>query len=212
MMKKLIIIITLLLQACHGDPGEPAYTELPEDFRGADEVEFKDPTPYIPGTDRLSISIFYEGTYSKILVLDDVQRHFYIYDGTFSIADENSIVREGLRADAFVTAGTPWWGGGVTWDTAENLSDWTTMHVSLWSDNEAHNATQIEIEGGGISRRLNIADYSFIADGDWHDLAIPLTDIADLGIDTSAITRPFVLAGDNTPLGATLVVDNLYYE
>jgi hypothetical protein len=212
-MKQILLLATvLLLCSCHGTPGDPNYTELPEDFRGSGEPEFKDPTPYVPGTNRLSISIFYEGAYSKILILDDVQRHFYIYDSTFNIADENAIVREGLRADAFVAAGTPWWGGGVTWDNAEDLSSWTIMHVSLWSDNEAHEATEIEIEGGGVTRRVAIADYGFVANGAWHDLAIPMSDIADTGVDISAITRPFVLAGENTPMGATLVVDNLYYE
>lgn len=211
---KLIILTTtaLFLSACHGTPGEPNYTELPEDFRGPGAPEFKDPTPYLPGTERLSISIFYEGSYSKILILDDVQRHFYIYEGTFNIADENAIVREGLRADAVISAGTPWWGGGVTWDTAEDLSEWTTMHVSLWSDNQAYEGTEIEIEGGGVTRRIPVADYGFVPDGTWYDLAIPMSDITETGVDISAITRPFVLAGDNAPMGATLVVDNLYYE
>ncbi len=211
-MKYLMIALMLIFQGCHGDPGEPNYTELPEDFRGSGETEFKDPTPFVPGTDRLSISIFYEGAYSQILVLDDVQRHFYVYDATFSIASENNIVREGLRADAFITAGTPWWGGGVTWDNPEDLSGWTTMHVSLWSDHEAHNSTQLEIEGGGITRRLNLSDYGFSADGSWYDLQIPIEDMAEAGVDTTAITRPFVLAGENAPLGAMLIVDNLYYE
>lgn len=211
-MKYQSLLFTVLLCACHGDPGLPNYSELPEDFRGNTETEFKDPTPFVPGTQRLSISIFYEGAYSQILVLDDIQRHFYVYNDTFSVANETSIVREGLRADAFVSAGTPWWAGGVTWDNPEDLSAWTVMHVSLWSDDTSHNATELEIEGGGVSRRLSLADYGFNADGEWYDLEIPLSDISDAGVDISSITRPFVLAGENAPLGATLVVDNLYLE
>ena len=211
-MRYLTLALVLSLAGCHGDPGVANYPDLPDNFRGDAENEFKDPTPYVPGTKRLSISIFYEGAYSDILILDEVQRHFYVYEGTFSILDETNIVREGVRADAFNPLGGPWWAGGVTWDNPEDLSSWNTLHVSFWSEDESHNSTQLEFEGGGVSRRLNLSDYGFVADGEWYDLEIPMSDIADTGVDITAITRPFVLAGAETPLGAMLVVDNLYFE
>ncbi len=211
-MKYIVPLLVLSVLGCHGDPGVANYPDLPENFRGDAENEFKDPTPHIPGTNRLSISIFYEGSYSQILILDEVERHFYVYEGTFSVVNENNIVREGLRADAFLPSGNPWWAGGVTWDNPEDLSSWSTLHVSLWSDDESHNTTQLEFEGGGVSRRLNLSDYGFVADGQWYDLQIPMADIAETGVDISAITRPFVLAGENAPIGAKLIVDNLYYE
>ena len=90
----------------------------------------------------------------------------YIYSQTFGIQNEYQLVREGLRADAILGQGSAWLGGGVTWDTPQDLSNWTTMHVSLWSENQDYNSLQIEFEAGAILR-VSIADYGFVADGEW---------------------------------------------
>ena len=86
------------------------------------------------------------------------------------------------------------------------------MHVSLWSENEDYNSLQIEFEAGAVLR-VPIADYGFVADGEWHrKLAIPLSDLVELGADLTSVTRPFVLSGGSVSVGARLIVDNLYLE
>ena len=143
--------------------------------------------------------------------MNDTTTHFYIYEQTFDIKNEYQLVREGLRADAIIGVGTPWLGGGVSWDTPKDLSAWTTMHVSLRSDNPQFNDLKLEIEAGRVLR-VELADYGFVADGEWHELSIPLDTFTERGADLTAVTRPFVLIGGNISVGTRLIVDNLYLE
>ena len=203
-----------MLTGCGDDLPEPNYPDFTEALDGIDNQGsfVESPTPFVPGSKRLSIGIFYDGPYSDIILLDDTTSHFYIYESTFGIRNEYQLVREGLRADAILGVGTSWWGGGVSWDNPEDLSNWNTMHVSLWSENTQFNDIKLEVEAGNRVVRVNLSDYGFIADGEWHELTIPLTDLSDQGADLSAVVRPFVLIGGEVSTGSRLIVDNLYLE
>ena len=57
---------------------------------------------------------------------------------------------------------------------------------------------------------MSAADYGFAADGDWHDLRIPLADLAALGLDLSAVTIAFSVSGGSGTAADTLLIDALY--
>jgi len=204
---------TACILGCGSELPDPDYPDFTDALAGIEETStfVEPPNPFIPGSNRLSIGIFYDGPYSDIILLDDTTTHFYIYEGTFDIKNEYQLVREGLRADAIIGVGTPWLGGGVSWDEAKDLSDWSTMHVSLRSDSAQFNDIKLEIEAGRVLR-VELSEYGFVADGEWHELTIPLESLRDRGADLSAVTRPFVLIGGNISVGTRLIVDNLYFE
>ena len=208
-----MIAATCLFIGCGEDLPDPNYPDFTDALADLAETTtfVESPTPFVPGSKRLSIGIFYDGAYSDIILLDDTTTHFYIYEQTFDIKNEYQLVREGLRADAIIGVGTPWLGGGVSWDEAKDLSNWSTMHVSLRSDNPQFNDLKLEIEAGRVLR-VELADYGFVADGEWHELSIPLDTLTERGADLTAVTRPFVLIGGNISVGSRLIVDNLYLE
>ena len=207
------IVSVFILSGCGEDLPDPNYPDFTDALADLAETTtfVESPTPFVPGSKRLSIGIFYDGAYSDIILLDDTTTHFYIYEQTFDIKNEYQLVREGLRADAIIGVGTPWLGGGVSWDEAKDLSNWSTMHVSLRSDNPQFNDLKLEIEAGRVLR-VELADYGFVADGEWHELSIPLDTFTERGADLTAVTRPFVLIGGNISVGTRLIVDNLYLE
>ena len=207
------IVSVFILSGCGEDLPDPNYPDFTDALADLSETNtfVESPTPFVPGSKRLSIGIFYDGSYSDIILLNDTTTHFYIYEQTFDIKNEYQLVREGLRADAIIGVGTPWLGGGVSWDEAKDLSAWTTMHVSLRSDNPQFNDLKLEIEAGRVLR-VELADYGFVADGEWHELSIPLDTFTERGADLTAVTRPFVLIGGSISVGTRLIVDNLYLE
>ena len=44
---------------------------------------------------------------------------------------------------------------------------------------EDYNSLQIEFEAGAVLR-VPVADHGFVANGEWHELTIPLSDLVDL--------------------------------
>ena len=214
-----ITVGILALTACRPAPGEDPYADM-EVFPDAPEVatEFLEgPDPYLPGEERLSFGVYYEGDYSETREVDNQTRWLYIYDlagdGTGAFTYTNTVStserREGLRADIIIHTGHTWWGGGITWDNLGDLSDWTTLHISLLSSSEAFADIDITVEAG-ISVSLKASDYGYTNDGQWHDLAISLDDFATRGADLTQVFRPFALSGRAGDEGEQLLVDNLY--
>ena len=117
---------------CRPDPGDYDYASQ-EDFSDTDSRHTDGapgPDPYVDGTARLSFGIFYEGRASRTLPVDGVTRHYYVYEDTYAQSPDSDHV-EGAASDVIVHAGGDWWAGGITWDAAEDLSDWTTLVVGL---------------------------------------------------------------------------------
>ena len=193
-----------LLLACRPELGAPAYpTRQPWD-RGTSDGFLA--TPLAEGEERLGIGVFYEGETTTNVPIDDTTTHFYVYESSFYVeADDDRV--EGYASDAIVLRGKPWWGGGVHWDGARDLSGYDTLHVALRT--ESLGSWDLGINAGREAR-VDVADHGLIADGDWHTLEIPLAAFATSGADLRQVTIPLLLVGEGGAEGDTLWIDDLY--
>lgn len=177
-------------------------TAADEDFYGDD--------PYVDGEQRLDIGVFYEGGSSEQLVVDDTTRHFYIYESTFSMSLSDDRV-EGYVADRIEPTGNLWWGGGVHWDQATDLSAWTTLHFAAKSYDAELENVQVGMTGSGTEARVALRDLGFRADGSWQSFDVPLQSFANGGADLTSVTVPLLLLGEGAPSGTGLLLDDLYF-
>ncbi len=199
------LILLMALGACRDDPGVAVYPDRPIFVDVGDDF-FDGSTPW-EGQPRLSLGAFYEGGATETVVIDDVVNHFYVYSSTFLVNLSTDRV-EGLSADEIVASNVGWIGGGIHWDSPNDLSDWTTMHLALQSDNTDYNALTIGMNGGEVEVSVNASDYGFVADGDWHDVTIPLGDFN--GVDITQVGVALILLADGVGGGASLLVDDVY--
>ena len=171
------------------------------------------PDPYEEGDERLSVGLFYEGGSSQVIEIDDTTRHYYIYSNTYTQSSDTSVLVEGRESAKLTHGSVGWFGGGLTWDVAEDLSAWTTMHVSVRSRSSDFEAMNIHMSSNGGAQEgiLSVTDYGFVADGAWHHLSIPLSDFVGEGVVLSAINSPFVFVGAGGSDGSELWMDNLYF-
>ena len=209
-MKSGIWMTVFLCVACRPEPGDPDYPE-PDDISFGDEDDglLDGPDPYEEGDERLSLGAFYEGGYSEIVAIDDVTNHYYIYSSTYTQDSDLQDRVEGRVSDVLIMGSAGWFGGGIHWDGGGDLSDWTTLFVSMRSNDEGLENTEIRMTGG-VEGGVSLADYGFAADGEWHELEIPLADIEDAGVDLSTITVALMFIGEGVVEGDELKVDNLY--
>lgn len=175
---------------------------------GTEAPTFLGDDPYVEGEARLSLGVFYEGGASEAFEIDGETRHFYIFSNTFTVASSDDRV-EGYVADRIETGTAAWWGGSVTWDRAEDLSAWTTLHVALKSADPGMEAAALGMTGG-TEARLPLSTLGFVADGAWHHLEVPLADFADAGADLTQITVPLLLVSEDNTAGDQLLIDDLY--
>ena len=201
------------LFACRPDPGLPDYSLGTTDSgdTGTTDGSLAGPDPYQEGENRLSIGIFYEGGYSELHEINNVDSHFYIWEDTMVMTPTDEYI-EGLYADEVVVGGVGWFGGGVFWNLPEDLSPWTTMHVSFQSPSPDMQATEIgmgQTEASGPTF-ISIEDYGFTVDGEWHHIQVPLA-TAFPDIDLSSVQMPFNLRADPATEGSILRIDNLYF-
>ena len=157
---------------------------------------------------RLSIGVFYEGSASELVEIDNATAHLYLYEGTVSVQETEEAL-EGQAAHRLVHAGGDWWGMGVHWSDPRDLSGWTTLHVSFRSESLA--VIEVGMNGASDDRHFVLAaDYGYAADGEWHSLAIPLADLAAKGLDLAAVTSPLSLTGPTSAAGDFVLVDGVY--
>ena len=195
------------LSACRSDSG-------PNDYQSQEYI----PDAAMPlmialleGEERLSLGIFYEGEFTEEVVIDDLTTHFYIYEETFSVISQESDRTEGVRSDLITHRGGPWWGGGVHWDEPRDLSEWTTLHLSLKSTSEAFSSLEVAMNNSDTAQaKVKLQDYGFIANGEWHSVEIPLSDLMDIGLDITQIAAPLVLIGSAGDAGERLLIDAVY--
>lgn len=201
------ILITLTINACRPPSG-------PNDYASQEYI----PDAAMPltldlaeGEERLSFGIFYEGPFTEEVVIDDITSHFYIYEETFSMITLDTDRVEGLNSDLITHRGGAWWGGGVHWDEARNLSTWQTLHLSLKSEKNSFTSLQIAMNNSDTSQaKLDLSAYGFKADGAWYNLEIPLSDFADLGLNLSQVRAPLVFIGQAGMPGDRLLIDAVY--
>jgi len=205
-----ILTVLTVLTACRPDPGAPQYPTRDAWNPTTDDPDFVEgDDPYEEGDERLSIGVFYEGGFSEELPVDNVTRHLYVYEETFSIGVSDDRY-EGLASDAITLTGAQvWWGGGVHWDEPADLSEWTTMHIALASTDASFDTWAIGMSDGVTEAQASVADLGFVADGSWNSLDIPLEAFA--GLDLSQVGIALQIVGESGTAGDSLLVDGLYF-
>lgn len=205
MSRSIVTLALVAAAACRPMPeGAPKYPVY-EEYRSADDLE--GPFPYVEGEPRLSFGVFYEGGFSEEIPIDDTVTHYYIYETTYTQAPSSDRI-EGTMSDA-LTVRLNWLGGGIVWDAPRDLSAWTTLHASFKSDDALFEDLGVQIESpAGLTRRI-ISDYGFVADGEWHSIAIPLEDFA--GVNFSQVDIPISFLADTASTGSVVLVDDVYY-
>ena len=216
----ILIVITIGASACRPELGPPDYSSH-EGFLSEDESKTALPgeDPFVEGDERLAFGIFYEGGASDIISANGVDRHYYIFvldnsDVLTYAQDTVSDRVEGEYADRFTLTGTPWWGGGLIWDSPTDLSQWTTLHISLMSSSPSLLDTKITLASetsGRVEVSFPLEDYGFVADGEWHTLKIPLQDFVDRGLNLNAMVSPLILSNEGGNSGDQLLIDAFYY-
>lgn len=210
--------VTVAIAACRADPGDPDPLRLgpvtpPESL---DEDALPGPDPYVAGEDRLSLGVFYEGGASAVLP-PGPSIHYYIYveatSGGLTYAQVRVSDRvEGRFADRLLHGGKAWWGGGVHFDVAQDLRAWTTLHLSLKSSSATFDKINVGMNSDGAVETVDAADYGWAADGQWHAIAIPTADLADLGVDLGAVTAGLTLGGGAGTSADSLQIDDVYFS
>ena len=178
---------------------------------GAVSVSSSDPLidPFESGEQRLSIGVFYEGGKSDSVAVNNEDTHLYLYENTVAIeASEDRL--EGQFADGIIHGDNAWWGLGIHWDNARDLSGWGTLYISFQSTTFAD--IEIGMTGAEGDRHIVLARaYGYVADGAWHTLAIPLADFVADGLNLAAVSSPLNLTGPGGAAGDVLLLDNVYF-
>ncbi|HCV28728.1 MAG TPA: hypothetical protein DGB32_10415, partial [Dehalococcoidia bacterium] len=161
------------------------------------------------GDQRLNIGAFYEGGSSAMVEIDNETTHVFLYDNTVT-ADPVEEPLEGLNAHRLQHAGGDWWGMGIHWDTARDLTAWTTLHISFRSASFAE--IEIGVTGNAEDRHVvNATAYGYTNDDEWHQLSIPLADFVADGLDLSAVRSPLSIGGATGAATDFALIDNVYY-
>ena len=216
--KEILVLITMVSLGCRPDPGDPHYEDYSYPSEDAGDGVLPGPDPFQEGENRLTLGVFYEGGYSHSLAINDGTWHYYIYlnegaEGnpqTYNQVSDTDRV-EGLLSDRIVHAGYGWWGGGVHLDSPVSLSDWSTLYISLKSSDNAFSEVNLSVGSSGVLTTLRASTYGYANDGQWHDLAISLSDFEDAGAVLDSIDTPFAFGGTTPGLeGEILKIDNVY--
>ena len=224
----MLSLFTLI--ACRPEPIEYPYNTTTTLDTGSEEVDlFAGPDPYEDGESRLSLGVFYESGYSEIIPVDEESSFFYIWitedtaAPTFSQTPTTDRI-EGNVADEISAGQYGWFGGGVSWNIAQDMTAWTTLYVSVKSSDEVLSAMQVGMGGnwesggscfgsGTKQNWVDLAEYGFETDGEWHHLAIPVEDFA-FCMNLEQVVEPFsLLNSDLSPddEGAQILIDNVYF-
>lgn len=180
------------------------------------------PDPFQPGTPRLGIGAFYEGGASETVAIDNTTSHLYIYPSgnTLTVSDDKDVKAEGYVSQRCqVSGGLGWFGMGVHWDAARDLTKWRTLHIALRSSAATMNDVVIGMNSpmqNPETAKLNAKNYGYTNDGAFHHLAIPLSDFAGVSpgaLKATQVMAPLVLLNAGLVKdGDLLWVDDVYFE
>lgn len=179
------------------------------------------PDPYKPGTPRLSIGAFYEGGSSEAVPVDNNTSHVYIYPNGNSVvlADDSDDKLEGYQSQSLTVAGgLGWFGLGVHWDKARDLSAWKTLHLALKSSSASMSDVTIGINSpmaNPQTSKRSAKSYGYTNDGAWHSIAIPLADFAAgaPALDAKQVAAPLVIVNAGAVKDGDVVrIDDVYFE
>jgi hypothetical protein len=181
------------------------------------------PNPFQPGDERLFVGYFYEGGRSTSIPINTVTTNYFIFVtdednplASFTYAQTDSDDRvEGLISIEISLLEQPFWGGGIIWDDPHDLTGWTTMYVSFKSSDPSFAGFDLTVQSGtgedAQGFAIDVRNYGYENDGEWHNLRIPLQDFIDLGFDISAVRSPFIISAAGGRPEDTLLIDDLYF-
>ncbi len=206
----LLATVALSTSGCRLDSG-------PDDYASQESLRLDAAPPPIDadiedGERRLSIGAFYEGPAVETVVVDNVSAHFYVYEDTFAATVEGGDRVEGSQSDRLIHRGGPWWGGGIHWDVARDVTGYATLEISLKSSDLSYAGLQLAMNGPGENQgTVDAEDYGFATDGEWHRLQIPLSDYAAAGVDLSQVSAPLIFVGGAGESGHSILVDGVFF-
>jgi hypothetical protein len=214
-MIRYALLFALVLAGCRSNLDESDYdTQEAFDFSvtptNEAAVPLPGPDPFVIGEQRLSVGVFYEGDFSEVIEVNDENTHLYLYENTVGLEVVEKPL-EGLNAHRLLHSGGAWWGMGVHWDTPRDLSSWATLHVSFQSTMFAEIRIGMN-DADDVNFVVNASNYGYVADGEWHHLAIPLSDLATVGLDLTAVSAPLVLGGVAGETTNFAFIDNVYLD
>lgn len=214
-MKKCGFALLMLLAACRPEPGDADYENQGQSTRPDAGVDpnaggLPGPFPFQEGQRRLVVG-FYEGGRSEEVAIDNTTTHVYLYENTVTLEAANGDHVEGRSSDLVVHAGKAWLGFGIHWDTARNLDAWKTLHVSLKSADPGFAEVTVAMNDTAKSFQLPVKKYGYKNDGEWHHLAIPLSDYVAVGLKLNAVNSPFALFSGQGQPADKLLLDNVYF-
>ena len=228
-----LLLALSLVGGCTTDLGTPDYSGqvgLRDRIQGPfDPFPPVPPDPYQPGEERLSVGYFYEGGRSETIPINSVTTNYFIF-----VVDLNRPAEtltgsqfpsrdrlEGLISIEFSTNTQPFWGAGILWGEAIDLSEWTTMYVGFKSSDASFERFDLTLQSATTrpnepppdprSVTLDPRSYGYANDGQWHFLRIPLQDAIDRGWDPSNVRSPFIVSAAGGEQGDVLLIDNLYF-
>ena len=210
-------VCVTLSWGCREPLGYPDYSDFADIF-ATQNVDagptLVGPDPYVPGEPRLSLGIFYEGPSSQNMEVDGASSNFYIFISgsnlTLDLEDETLDRVEGEKSDRMTHRGLGWWGSGVIWEPSRDLSEWTTLAVSL----KSNDLKEVNITMGTPDKEVGLSagDYGYAADGEWHHLRVPLADFTDKGVSLADLKVAFALGAAGGTAGDSILVDAVYLE
>ena len=213
-----VATFALLLTSCRTEPGSIEYQT--SDFTNPNPFKVESlagPDPFVAGERRLSFGVFYEGDASEFYTVDDATVFYYIYqleatgEATYGQAFDTDRI-EGEQSVRWTHRGLGWWGGGIHFAAARNLSGYKALNVSFKSSGAGFALVDIGMESEAGNATLNLSDYGYTNDGEWYTVSIPLLDFEDAGVDLTAVTIPFMFGGGNAEAGESIRMDNLYFD
>lgn len=213
----LLPLAASLLAACGDDYGTPDYSG--HENLVPPNIKFDEPDPFVPGKDRLSVDVFYEGGRTETIKINGLRNYFFIFGFNEFGRDSFSLVPwrdrvEGEQSDQITLVGTDFWGGGIVWNEPIDLSGWNKLFVNFKSSDRSFARFDITLLYGRgetpASVTLNPLNYGYVNDGEWHFLEIPIQDAIDRGFDPSLTRSPFIISAAGGDPGDRLLIDNLY--
>ena len=176
---------------------------------------------YAPGTPRLSLGIFYDGGFSELIAIDNSTANFYVYSGTLGTIDsDRSDKAEGYFSSVLkVAGGLGWFGCGVQWTAAHDLSAYKALHLALKSQSASMADVSIGMNSPTMASqttKLSARNYGYKNDGAWHTLTIPLADFAKAApstFDPKRIGAPLIITNAAAVQNGDVVrIDDVYLE
>ena len=162
--------------------------------------------------ERLSLGVFYDGPFSESLAVDDETRHLYIYEETVGITTSLESF-EGALSNTVSYNGLGWWGLGIHWDEADDLSSWAALNlaVRVSAENEFQNMKVRIADAAENDFTFRLKEYGLANHTGWQPLSLPLAEATAAGVDLATVVLPMELFGGGNSSGASFDIDGVFF-